>query len=421
MVVQGDCLEKLKELEDNSVDSVVTDPPYGLSKEPDVAEVMRHWIAGDKYEHTSKGFMGKSWDSFVPGPEYWREVYRVLKPGGHILVFAGTRTWDLMSIALRFAGFQNRDTIASFGGGPPGMAWTFGSGFPKSHDVSKAIDKMHGAEREVVGTNPNHRLGESLGKDPGVAMLGQPHTGNGSITAPSTPDAIKWQGWGTALKPAWETILVFRKPLDNCTIAENVLKWGVGGLNIDESRIEGEPVQCQVSSTGSGFNKFDASDSGKRIYQSQGRWPANVILSCDCPGSEHGQMCAVHLLDEQSGELKSGGNTQFPGRGTFPIETKQRAHYKESGGASRFFYVAKSSKKDRSSNGVVNNTHPTCKPTKLMQYLIKLITPPGGIVLDPFAGSGSTGVAAKSLGFEFIGIEMNEEYVEIAERRIASI
>src|SRR5690606_18808994 len=221
-------LDVMRQLPDNSVDAVVTDPPDGLSREPDIEEVLRHWLAGDDYEHRGGGFMGKTWDSFVPGPAVWREVLRVLKPGGHILCFAGTRTVDLMGISLRLGGFEIRDCLQ----------WLDGSGFPKSLDVSNAIDKKLGAEREIVGTKSGDPKRFKKWKE----MDGNKRTTfNNYITVPATPEAQEWEGWGTALKPAVEPIILARKPLSEATVAENVLKWGTGGLNIDRCRIDAEP------------------------------------------------------------------------------------------------------------------------------------------------------------------------------------
>jgi site-specific DNA-methyltransferase (adenine-specific) len=411
MLLHGDCLEQMKQLADNSVDSVVTDPPYGLS------------------------FMGKKWDYDVPSVEVWREVLRVLKPGGHLLSFGGTRTYHRLVINIEDAGFEIRDQIQ----------WIYGSGFPKSLDISKAIDKAAGVEREVVGLNPNHRLGESLGKDPGVAMLGQPHTGSGSITTPSTDLAKKWQGWGTALKPANEPIVLARKPLIG-TVAKNVEQYGTGGLNIDECRVESKPRKTGTIAnndrpTGSGCSLVGSSKNRQAEYdlKDQGRWPANILFDEE----------AAEMLDEQTANLHGAGSARKAIRecgGTdskFGMGAGDGHRFGDSGGASRFFYCAKASKSERNAGlegmpekeppgskrstpaeGRMSalgapraNHHPTVKPIKLMQYLIKLITPPNGTVLDPFMGSGSTGVAAKSLGFEFIGIEMNEEYLEIAKRR----
>src|SRR5690625_5195364 len=241
-VIHGDCLDVLKELDDNSVDSVVTDPPYGLSKEPDINEVLSKWLAGEEYDHGHGGFMGKSWDSFVPHPDIWREVYRVLKPGGHALVFAGTRTQDLMTISLRLAGFEVRDVIE----------WLYFSGFPKSHDVSKAFDRRAGAEREVVGIDEDflRRNPISNHKNDYGEGYGNPSFKDGiegaKITAPATELARKWDGWGTALKPAHEPIIVVRKPLIDAdtgrklTVVNCVEKYGTGAINIDASRIATE-------------------------------------------------------------------------------------------------------------------------------------------------------------------------------------
>lgn len=438
-VIHGDCLEVLRTMPDNSVDAVVTDPPYGLSRAPDIEEVLRHWLAGDDYKHRGGGFMGKEWDSFVPGPAVWREVCRVVKPGGHILCFAGTRTVDLMGISLRLGGFEIRDCLQ----------WLYGSGFPKSLDVSRAIDKKLRAERKTVGlkpyTNDGSIRGNSYNKG-GYERVQLP------ITAPATPEAQQWDGWGTALKPANEPIVLARKPLSEKTVAENVLKWGTGGLNIDGCRIPTEESTVRPV----GKSAYQRNNSvvthgkvGERKLKSEysgstaGRFPANVILDEE----------AARMLDEQSGVTRSGkvksdkgayGGVSTTGflRG---ITTTQNQHG-DSGGASRFFYCAKASKKERNmgledmpevvrndgrdetlasgnmphnrGNVPKKNHHPTVKPIKLMEYLITLITPPNGIVLDPFLGSGTTALAALNLGRFFIGIELNEEYCEIARRRI---
>lgn len=331
MILHGDCLDKLKQLEDNSVDSVVTDPPYGLA------------------------FMGKKWDYDVPSIAIWQEALRVLKPGGHLLSFGGTRTYHRMVVNIEDAGFEIRDQIQ----------WLYGSGFPKSHNIEKAS----GDE--------------------------------------------KYKGWGTALKPANEPICLARKPLEKgLTIAENVLKWGVGGLNIDATRIGTSENTGRVS----GKTAIWSSDIApvKTETHSQGRFPANLILD----------ETAAEMLDEQSGISKAkpgrAGKRGGKGFGFFDDEKSKNETgiwpQDQGGGASRFFYVAKASKRERGED----NNHPTVKPIKLMEYLCKLITPPNGVVLDPFMGSGSTGVAAKSLGFKFIGIEREKEYVEIAEKRIGA-
>jgi DNA modification methylase len=438
-IYQGNNLDILKTFEDNSIDSIVTDPPYGLGKEPNAVDVLSSWITTGYHEVKGKGFMGKKWDSFVPQPIFWKECYRVLKPGGHLLSFAGTRTYDWMVMGLRLSGFEIRDMIA----------WLYGSGFPKSHDVSKAIDKMMGAEREVVGINPN-AIGrkENKGKfQPKVDDDEIELDRQSNITAPSTNQAKQWQGWGTALKPALEPIVMARKPLDG-TVAENVLKWGVGGINIDGCRIDyGNETDNRV---GTDFvsNNGDASNNqndnqvpNKRyvqMYKSNGRFPANVIHD----GSDE----VVSLFPETtSGQLNSGhkrgdgtGNSFTGGGGTITGN-----YGGDSGSASRFFYTAKASQNERNfglgefddsvtTDGRIKpidnafnrgettrkNIHPTVKPIDLMRYLVRLVTPKGGICLDPFLGSGTTAVACKSEKIDYIGIELEAEYVKIAEARI---
>jgi len=390
-LILGDCLSVLATMPENSVDSIVTDPPYGLS-------------AAKNSGKTSKGgFMGKKWDYDVPSVEIWRECLRVLKPGGHLLSFAGTRTQHRMALRIEDAGFEIRDMIA----------WLYGSGFPKSHDVSKAIDKAAGAEREVVGVNPNKRPNSQLdysldGKGRNFQINVQP------ITAPSTEDAIKWQGWGTALKPALEPITVARKPLSESTVAKNVLKWGTGGINIDGSRVGmREATTFTVPDiTGDAFNS-DVSQRGRLTISApaQGRFPANLILDEE----------ASAMLDAQSGVLTSGKFNQSSKKAVNTIYGKHDAYkdpkqYEQSkGGASRFFYCAKASKSERQ-----GSSHPTMKPIKLMRYLCRLVTPPSGTILDPFMGSGSTGIAAIKEGFRFVGIEREQDYLTIAEARIAS-
>jgi site-specific DNA-methyltransferase (adenine-specific) len=323
----GDCLEVLRSLPDCSVDSIVTDPPYGLS------------------------FMGKRWDYDVPSVEVWAECLRVLKPGGHLLAFAGTRTQHRMAVRIEDAGFEIRDMIA----------WVYGSGFPKSLDVSKAIDKAAGAEREVVGNNPTFRKMQENASNYNLQR-------NEFITAPATPEAKQWQGWGTALKPALEPITVARKPLIG-TVAENVLQHGTGAINVDGGRVGTE----ERITNWSGTANYKVSDPKTGTTTATGRWPANFIHD----GSEE----ATDLL----------------------------------GASARFFYCAKASKADRD-----ENHHPTVKPTDLMRYLCRLVTPPSGTVLDPFMGSGSTGKAAMLEGFAFVGIEREAEYIEIAKARIQS-
>jgi site-specific DNA-methyltransferase (adenine-specific) len=452
-LLKGNNLDLLPTLADNSIDSIVTDPPYEL------------------------GFMGKRWDSsgIAYSVQLWQQCLRVLKPGGHLLSFGGTRTYHRVAVAIEDSGFELRDSIA----------WLYGSGFPKSLDVSKAIDKGQGQNRDrqlaftawmrgtgITAEQINQATDSNMAshyltdkQQPAIAtadffdklrpylpevpeeierlvaertgiewteyknrkVLGlgaaqcyqlekngvcDGHFDNGTLTvkhqlatAPSTPEAQQWQGWGTALKPAFEPVIVARKPIEG-TVANNVLKWGTGGLNIDGSRIGTETISTQNAPKGSfaGGEQNRGSDTSS-YKEHTGRWPANIILD----------PYTAELLDEQSD-------------------------------ASRFFYVAKASKRDRNegleeldaqrhsdrelddgvggdnprnrTNKAKQNFHPTVKPTTLMEYLIKLVTPPGGTVLDPFTGSGSTGKAAILQGFDFIGIEMTEDYWPIIEGRL---
>jgi site-specific DNA-methyltransferase (adenine-specific) len=497
----GNNLDILPTLADNSVDSIVTDPPYEL------------------------GFMGKKWDNsgIAYSVELWTECLRVLKPGGHLLSFGGTRTWHRVAVGIEDAGFEVRDSIA----------WMYGSGFPKSLDVSKAIDKTDAAEarrkrdleftawmrsagitatqindltqsamashyltdkqqpavateemfsklrsylpvvpdyiekmvaeRTIESQNFKNREVVGEGKSGKTAIWNeQGQMGEFDITAPSTPEAQQWEGWGTALKPAFEPIVVARKPLIG-TVAANVLEHGTGALNIDGSRIASTDSLFRKSSLALPENqrihdgyqrpwKQDAqkvAEANERTQEKSaladrlGRWPANVILD------EY----SAELLDEQSGVSvsKSGGKSSSSNSGSMAggiLGETQRGGHNDTGGASRFFYVAKASKRDRnegleelptkqvgtyaqdewsrqnmgntpdSSRNGVANFHPTVKPTQLMRYLVKLVTPPGGTVLDPFTGSGSTGKAAILEGFTFIGCELTEDYIPIIEGRL---
>ena len=435
MVINMECLIGMRMmLADNSIDAVVTDPPYGLSKQPDMNEVLRHWLNGDDYVHTGGGFMGKTWDSFVPGPSVWKEVFRVLKPGGHLLAFFGTRTYDLGTLAIRLAGFEIRDQID----------WVYGSGFPKSLDISKAIDKAAGAEREVIGADPF-----AARRNKTTSKFSEVYGESCPVTAPATDEAKQWQGWGTALKPAHEPICVARKPLAG-TVAENILQFGTGGMNIDDCRTElngdfKSSANGRPSITGLSDN-YDPSTANQP--DTQGRWPANLIHD----GSDE----VLNLFPAKAGAAA-------PVKGTEQSEVTNGIYgkfndrvpgqfYSDTGSAARFFYCAKASKSDRDEGVMLamvtgaemtgrepdtdglnspragagrtsgaRNNHPTVKPTALMQWLVRLVTPPGGKVLDPFAGSGSTGKACAIEGFEFIGFEMDPHYCEIAKQRIAYV
>ena len=496
----GDCLDKLKELDDNSIDSIVTDPPYGLS------------------------FMGKKWDYDVPSVEIWEECMRVLKPGGHLLSFAGSRTYHRMAVRIEDAGFEIRDQIM----------WIYGSGFPKSMDISKQIDKKGGtigknivllkqklieladkcgktrkdidtecgfratnyltlpkegkkpdpwvnilpsdekwykikevlgvgnefddiftsAKREVIGIQTKARSENSSFTMP--TMGDETEYKSWDITAPATDEAKKWNGWGTALKPAHEPIVMARKPLSEKTVVDNVLEWGTGGINIDGCRIDNSDMkipdnanEIQTDKPKHHSGAMTGTIGKMKVHNDGGRFPANIIFDEE----------AGKLLDEQTGELSTVGspkNIDSSKTSIFGAGVPGFQMYGDKGGASRFFYCPKTSKRDRneglddfdakpmawgnqakaelrrgnlefsgSGDGTKHNkvsmrvnTHPTVKPTDLMLYLIRLVTPKGGTTLDPFMGSGSSGKAAIRGGFEFIGIEREEEYMEIAQARI---
>ena len=398
----GNCEDELKNLPDNSVDSVVTDPPYEL------------------------GFMGKSWDSsgIAYNVEMWKEVFRVLKPGGHLLSFGGSRTYHRMACAIEDAGFEIRDQIM----------WVYGSGFPKSLDVAKALDKMAGVEFEA---KPASGVGFMNSSDDGYNTTLNQLTQTGE----STDEARKWKGWGTALKPAHEPIVMARKPLSEKTVAKNVLEHGTGAINIDGSRIGNEVrTYSGMSANQPEVGTFrDDNWVPKDIEVTvAGRYPANFIHD----GSDE----VVELFPE-TGKSTGGriGKKDTSGVNIVPAGQYEAGDpgFGDSGSAARYFYCAKTSKKDRNEGlngfeekrpddrtetgmgtfvekGVAKqaNHHPTVKPTDLMRYLVRMVTPPNGTVLDPFTGSGSTGKAATLEGFNFIGVEQNSEYIKIAEARI---
>jgi len=434
-IINSDCLIALKEMPDNYVDSVVTDPPYGIN------------------------FMNKHWDYDVPKVEVWQEVLRVLKPGGHILCACGTRTQHRMTVNIEDAGFEIRDVIA----------WIYGSGFPKSLNIGKAIDKINGDEREIVGEKIRGDIQKA--KESGSGYLADPANRNnekqfGYGTEILTKGNSQYEGWGTALKPAMELWTLARKPLEQKTVAENVLKYGTGGINIDGCRVDtGDNLN------GGAYSKGEYDTNGKVLelglkrqegnyQQPQGRFPANVIHD----GSEEvlknfpdnkGAFAPV-----KSGQKGFGG--EIYGKYAQAGDNGETFYGDGLGSAARFFYCAKASKSERNKgvgedvqktighnrfdkcsncggfilqnqdrpsachcevperedNHVKGNYHPTVKPISLMQYLCRLITPKNGTVLDPYMGSGSTGIAAKLEGFNFIGIEREEEYCKIADARI---
>lgn len=421
-LINADCIEAMKAMPDNSVDSIVTDPPYEL------------------------GFMGKSWDAsgIAFNVEVWREALRVIKPGGHLIAFSGSRTYHRMAVAIEDAGFEIRDQIM----------WVYGSGFPKSHNVSKGIDKAAGAEREVVGKGADygHQDDKEIDQEYGFKA-------DYNITAPATPAAKQWDGWGTALKPAHEPMVLARKPFIG-TVANNVLEHGTGGLNIDGSRVGsddnfdglvGRPIQKLATR----LNDETDDEYRARVLESPGqqaaleklkelgRWPANFIHD----GSDEVVALFPITNPAKSGLRNPNGKQSTNAFGDFNGQPGVVGGHDDNGGsAARFFYCAKASKRDRNdgldgfeakrdhdgradggvggdnprnrTNNAKLNHHPTVKPTTLMQYLVRLVTPPNGIVLDPFMGSGSTGKACAYEGFDFIGIDQSVEYVAIAQARI---
>lgn len=369
-----------------SIDAIVTDPPYEI------------------------GFMGRSWDAsgIAFRPETWAECLHVLKPGGHMLVFGFPRNYHRLTCAVEDAGFEVRDCIM----------WCYGSGFPKSLNVSKAIDKAAGAERRVVGMHPNpaSSLGNGRTMDGGAANLSH------ALASPATPEAARWEGWGTALKPAYEPILVARKPLER-TVAGNVLAHGTGAIDIDGCRVETTDdlnggAYAQTGTERDDGWRFQRGGAGE-YRQPKGRWPANLILD-----EEAGQ-----ILDEQSGECPSGAKRPHVAGahdsvvgGLWEREGSVRPCSAEAsaGGAARFFYCAKASKSERNEGleAGESNHPPTVKPAQLMAYLCRLVTPPGGVILDPFAGSASTGLGAQEGGFGFIGIEQDAGHRAVGRKRL---
>lgn len=423
-LIPGDCLIEMQKMDANSIDSIVTDPPYG-------------------YE-----FMGKDWDHGVPGVPFWQEALRVCKPGAMLLAFGGTRTHHRLMVAIEDAGWEIRDCIM----------WVYGSGFPKSKDISKAIDAELGAERKVIGQSnsgtgpqPNKLVNHAAG-DTGIGYM----DGSGKtfdLTEPATDAAKTWQGYGTALKPAWEPIIVAMKPIDH-TYAHNALTWGVAGMNVEAGRI---PIDPEIDDPRLGGNGSWTTNktvdfvyghyAGDVINSSpQGRWPANLIHDSS---------------DEVLSNFPANAGASAPVRGTEPSQSTKNAYgeytrvpgtfFNDAGSAARFFYCAKASRAERElglddlpiqhrtsrpksddltdrtiqerlHGRLARNHHPTVKPLALMRYLIRLVKPPaGGVILDPFAGSGTTGMACVAEHADFIGIEIDPEYVEIARYRIAAV
>jgi len=510
MIHHGDALEILRGMDSCSIDAVVTDPPYGLSNftAKDVAACLRAWIKGERYQHDQGGLLGAEWDSWVPGPEIWREVFRVLKPGGHAMVFAGTRTMDLMSMAMRMGGLELRDSIGwcHDSGQAPLMAWVYKTGFPKGVDVAKSIDKARTEDIEPIrevcrflrasmdrkglrsrmmvehfgNCNPrliDHwaardtdsqpalpgwaqwlKLKEVLDLDssmdeqvkrlnerkrqPGDAwteadvvgsyasspggMAGGRFKRRDNLIRQHSEAASPWQGWNTALKPAWEPIILARKPLIG-TVVENVLTHGVGAINVDGCRVAYEDTPNPATNplyrvqngyktkvgTDSGGSSFKLKPNGGEVTANTlGRWPANVIIdgseevlaAFDAYGERKTTYVAPHHKNQRGGDFL--GDLGHPGV----------QGYNDTGTASRFFFSAKADRTDRA-----GSSHPTVKPVGLMRWLCRLAVPPGGVVLDPFAGSGTTGEAAMLEGMTPVLIEREAQYVADIERRMASL
>lgn len=363
-----DCLNALKKMKDNSIDSCVTDPPYGLS------------------------FMGNSWDYDVPKAEIWKEVLRVLKPGGHLLAFFGSRTYHRGVVQIEDAGFEVRDQIM----------WLYGSGFPKSHNIGKAIDKEAGAKRKVVGNSKNFGVSK---KEDGKNSFGD-YSGEWELTEPATDEAKQWEGWGTALKPAHEPIVVARKPITQ-TVAKNVLEYGTGALNIDACRTETKGMKWEKPR--GGIWKTDSEADAKLVENELGRWPANVIYDgSDEVVNKLGEPSRFFYCAKASKADRDEGLDQVSAKKVVTFATENETS-------------SKPSSLSAGRNTEYKNNHPTVKPTELMRYLCRLVTPKNGIVLDPFMGSGSTGKAAILESFNFIGIEREKGYYEIAETRIQHV
>ncbi len=445
MIYEGDSRDWLLALaiDGLQVDSIVTDPPYGL-----VSTVKRFGKVGSApaksdgatgvYKRASVGFMGQEWDGtgIEQDPEFWKLCYAVLKPGGHLLAFGGTRTFDLIAHAIRAAGFDLRDTVM----------WLYGTGFPKSHNVGRAIE----AQMKTGGSGPKSMRQTAMGEDYRPhALAGTPGFGDGPTSTNGTfslgaagaadgkperaevshPEAIPWEGWGTALKPAWEPVMVFRKPLEG-TVAQNVQAHGTGAMNIDGCRVplaDGETPYSYPN--GPGGSEPNHMQRGQRKGDGQepkegndkGRWPANLVHD---GSSEVTSAFPVAPGQQGASSTKAGRKTETV-FGAWDREGEAMEPRGDVGTAARFFYSAKATKNDRMTcwRGLpidVENRHPTVKPTELMRWLCRLVTPPGGLVLDPFAGSGSTGKAARMEGFRFIGVEADPVFASVAAARSGS-
>jgi site-specific DNA-methyltransferase (adenine-specific) len=437
----GDCRDQLASLDDNSIDACVTDPPYGLTQASRNGSPRTNnpETPFDRTKLGDRGFMGKQWDNgeVAHDPKFWSEVLRVLKPGGFVLAFGGTRTYHRLACAIEDAGFEVRDMVS----------WIYGSGFPKSRDVSKAIDKEAGAERTVkTGIKPGHDNFVGRDNHPLNGGWDRPwaHDADAvdryhSTFAPVTDAAREWSGWGTSLKPALEPICMARKPLSEKTVAANVLRWGTGAINIDGCRVEHVTVDggnlalnphLRASINGGNGGNIFPTEVDRRVVtpHAAGRWPANVILD----GSEEvlaafpnapGQLAAISHTAPSEKTSNVYGRMRREGEDSAESDNDGIVGFKmpgmrrlDSGSAARFYYHAKASKKERA-----GSKHPTVKPIALMRHLCRLVTPPGGVVLDPFAGTGTTGEAAHLEGFRSILIERETEYQDDIRKRLATV
>ena len=403
MLINGDCLKEVKKLVDDGiqVDSIVTDPPYHLTSIVERFGKEGSASVKDKdgaFQRQSKGFMGKEWDGgdIAFRKETWELFMKVLKPGGHLLAFSGSRTYHRMAIAIEDAGFDIRDQIM----------WLYGSGFPKSLNIGKAIDKKQGNQREILGV---------AGKSGSLrnCMAGNYAGGEYYDTIPVSQDAKLWEGWGTALKPAHEPIVLARKPLSEKSIVENVLKHRTGGIHIDACRIKDENQNTERKTTkrksrsegGVWTNDNSGMDNPQNTFADadpRGRYPSNVMHN----GLQE-EWARFFYCPKTAKAEKNKGLEDLPVKDKV-FNGKSSASSKDMKGVEKKFTTEPSA-----------NIHPTVKPVELMKYLCRLITPKGGTILDPFMGSGSTGIAAKDEGFDFIGIEKEKEYFDIAEQRIS--
>jgi len=425
LILCGKMEEKLKRVPDSTYHSLCTDAPYGLGDEPNIVEVMRDWVEKGYHEvKNSGGIMCLGWDAFVPQPLQWKEAYRTLRPGAYGLVACGTRTYDWMVASLRFAGFEIRDTIC----------WHYGQGWPKSLNISKAIDSHFNAERpkeiKSVGDVSNARY---IGKATSPRVLKEVSTDEAQ-----TEEAKQFQGYGTALKPATELWVLVRKPLEpGLTVAENVLKWGTGGLNIDACRIDAEDgvpkFTHRAEKSVNVYGVHNESNRTGKIDTETGRFPSNLILD----------EFTTEIMNQQTG-IRTTGAMLKPYTYTNNGSTYGKAsgktkafHESNTGYPSRFFYCAKPSKSEKNKGLEVahvksliksgeydlldetpQNTHVSVKPISLMRYFVRMVTPAGGTCLDCFAGSGTTGIACKLEGLDCVLIEMEEDKCEIARHRI---